>query len=111
MGNRIQTNSQEVLYKMKLTILGTGNAKVTKCYNTCFTLNEDKEYFMIDGGGGSTILKQLEDAGISWKDIRTIFVTHKHIDHLLGIIWMLRMYCQGMARGQFDGEVVIYGHD
>ena len=62
MGNRIQMNSQEVLYKMKLTILGTGNAKVTKCYNTCFTLNEGKEYFMIDGGGGSTILKQLEDA-------------------------------------------------
>ena len=60
---------------MKLTILGTGNAKVTKCYNTCFTLNEGKEYFMIDGGGGSTILKQLEDAGISWKDISTIFVT------------------------------------
>ncbi len=68
---------------MKLTILGTGNAKVTKCYNTCFALNEDKEYFMIDGGGGSTILKQLEDAGINWKDISTIFVTHKHIDHLL----------------------------
>ena len=44
---------------MKLTILGTGNAKVTKCYNTCFALNEDKEYFMIDGGGGNTILKQL----------------------------------------------------
>ena len=21
------------------------------------------------------------------------------------------MYCQGMARGQFDGEVTIYGHD
>ena len=96
---------------MKLTILGTGNAKVTKCYNTCFALNEDKEYFMIDGGGGNTILKQLEDAGISWKEISTIFVTHKHIDHLLGIIWMLRMYCQGMARGQFGGEVTIYGHD
>ena len=96
---------------MKLTILGTGNAKVTKCYNTCFVLNKDKEYFMIDGGGGNTILKQLEDAGISWKEISTIFVTHKHIDHLLGIIWMLRMYCQGMARGQFDGEVTIYGHD
>ena len=42
---------------MKLTILGTGNAKVTKCYNTCFTLNEEdeKEYFLVDGGGGSTI--------------------------------------------------------
>lgn len=96
---------------MRLTILGTGNAKVTKCYNTCFALNEGQEYFMVDGGGGNTILKQLEDAGIDWKDIKTIFVTHKHIDHLLGIIWMLRMYCQGMARGQFDGEVTIYGHD
>ena len=32
--------------KMKLTILGTGNAKVTKCYNTCFTLNEDKELYL-----------------------------------------------------------------
>ena len=31
---------------MKLTILGTGNAKVTKCYNTCFTLNEDKEFIV-----------------------------------------------------------------
>lgn len=96
---------------MKLTILGTGNAKVTRCYNTCFTLKEGNEYFMVDGGGGNTILKQLEDAGIDWKEIGTIFVTHKHIDHLLGIIWMLRMYCQGMARGQFDGEVTIYGHD
>ena len=57
------------------------------------------------------LVKQLEDAGISWKEISTIFVTHKHIDHLLGIIWMLRMYCQGMARGQFGGEVTIYGHD
>ena len=48
---------------MKLTILGTGNAKVTRCYNTCFTLKEGNEYFMVDGGGGNTILKQLEDAG------------------------------------------------
>lgn len=96
---------------MKLTILGTGNTKVTKCYNTCFALNEGKEYFLVDGGGGNIILRQLDMAGIDWKDIKTIFVTHKHIDHLLGIIWMLRMYCQGMARGQFDKEVTIYAHD
>ena len=96
---------------MKLTILGTGNAKVTKCYNTCFALNEDKEYFMIDGGGGSTILKQLEDAGINWKDISTIFVTHKHIDHITGILWMMRMICQYMRQGEYEGEATIYAHD
>lgn len=41
---------------MELTMLGTGNALVTECYNTCFVLQEDQQYFMVDGGGGSTIL-------------------------------------------------------
>ena len=39
---------------MKLTMLGTGNAVVTACYNTCFTLDEDGGYFLVDGGGGNT---------------------------------------------------------
>ena len=38
---------------MKLTMLGTGNALVTECYNTCFVLEENEKYFMVDGGGGS----------------------------------------------------------
>ena len=92
---------------MKLTILGTGNATVTECYNTCFVISNKENHFMIDGGGGSMILHQLKSAGLDWKEMRDIFVTHKHIDHLLGIIWMLRMYCQGMARGQFDEHVRI----
>lgn len=97
---------------MKLTMLGTGNALVTECYNTCFVLEEeDKKYFMVDGGGGNTILRQLKYAGIDWKDIREIFITHKHVDHLMGIIWMIRVYCQSMNRGLFDEEVTIYGHD
>ena len=40
---------------MNITMLGTGNALVTECYNTCFILQEDNEYFLVDGGGGSTI--------------------------------------------------------
>lgn len=96
---------------MKLTMLGTGNALVTECYNTCFVIEENKNYFMVDGGGGSTILHQLKHAGIDWKDIKTIFVTHKHIDHLTGIIWMIRMICQYMSRGQYEGDATIYAHD
>lgn len=56
---------------MELTMLGTGNALVTECYNTCFVLQEDQQYFIVDGGG-STILHQLKHAGINWKDIKTI---------------------------------------
>ena len=49
---------------MKLTILGTGNAAVTECYNTCFVLSEKDDYFLVDGGGGNGILHQLKHAGI-----------------------------------------------
>ena len=41
-------------------MLGTGNALVTECYNTCFVLEENEKYFMVDGGGGSAILHQLK---------------------------------------------------
>ena len=53
---------------MNLTMLGTGNALVTECYNTCFILQENNQYFMVDGGGGNTILHQLKHAGIDWKN-------------------------------------------
>ncbi len=95
---------------MKLTMLGTGNAVVTECYNTCFVLEDMGQYFMIDGGGGNTILSCLKQAGIDWKDIRHIFVTHKHIDHVLGIVWMIRLITQNMSRGQYEGEAYIYAH-
>lgn len=38
---------------MKLTMLGTGNALVTECYNTCFVMEDKGQYFMVDGGGGA----------------------------------------------------------
>ena len=43
--------------------------------------------------------------------MREIFVTHRHVDHLLGILWMMRMICQNMHRGLYQGEAWIYGHD
>ena len=38
-------------------------------------------------------------------------MTHKHVDHLMGIVWMIRMICQHMKQGQYEGEAWIYGHD
>lgn len=96
---------------MKLTMLGTGHAAVTLCYNTCFVLEENQEYFLVDGGGGNTLLRQLERAHIDLKDIHTIFVTHKHLDHLTGIFWMLRMVLSMMAAQRYEGNLVIYSHD
>lgn len=96
---------------MKLTMLGTGHALVTECYNTCFVISDSENHFLVDGGGGNTILKQLKDAGISLDDIHEIFITHKHTDHLLGIVWVVRVVCQQMMKGKYDGILNVYGHD
>lgn len=95
---------------MELIMLGTGNAMVTRCYNTCFVLRSGERYLLVDGGGGNTLLRRLQEAHIDWRDLRTIFVTHKHIDHILGIAWMMRLICQNMAQGTYDGEATIYAH-
>lgn len=95
---------------MKLTILGTGNATVTECFNTCFALSEAKQYFLVDTGGGNRILKVLKDADISLEQIHDIFVTHEHIDHLLGLIWLIRMTGQKMNQGTYEDDLRIYCH-
>ena len=95
---------------MKLTMLGTGNAVATECYNTCFVMQQNDSYLLVDGGGGNTLFKQLKEAQIDWKKINNIFVTHKHVDHLFGIIWMLRLITQSMQKDEYPGDVNLYGH-
>lgn len=96
----------------KLIVLGTGNASVTKCFNTCFLLQDSKgRYFMVDAGGGNGILTCLEKAQVSVSEIHELFVTHKHTDHLLGVIWMVRNAGQMMEKGSYEGKLHIYCHD
>ena len=91
-------------------MLGTGNALVTRCYNTCFAIQDDDEYFLVDAGGGNGIMRQLQDADISMAQIHHIFLTHEHTDHLLGMIWMIRMIATKMRREQYEGNLRIYCH-
>ena len=94
----------------RLIMLGTGNALVTRCYNTCFAIQDDDEYFLVDAGGGNGIMRQLQDADISMAQIHHIFLTHEHTDHLLGMIWMIRMIATKMRREQYEGNLRIYCH-
>ena len=71
----------------ELVMLGTGNAAVTQCYNTCFALRHPNKTLLVDAGGGNGILIQLEKAGIPLTDIHAMFITHAHTDHILGAVW------------------------
>ena len=94
----------------QLYVFGTGNAAVTHCYNTCFAIRDNEEYFMVDAGGGNGILRILEDMQVSLAKIHHIFVTHEHNDHILGIVWMVRMIATDMLKGKYEGNLTIYCH-
>lgn len=96
---------------MKLTMLGTGHATVTKCYNTCFTLSDGGEYFLVDAGGGNGILRILEEERIALCDIHHLFVSHGHTDHVMGVIWVIRMIGQLIRDDRYDGVLSVYCHE
>lgn len=95
---------------MQITMLGTGNALVTECYNTCFVIHNGAKKVLIDGGGGSALLSQLKRVDIAVRDIHDIIVTHRHIDHIMGIVWMIRIVAQSMNKNGYDGDLRIYAH-
>lgn len=61
-------------------------------------LSDEYGHFLVDGGGGNTVLSQLKKAGIDLMDVHEIFVTHKHVDHIMGIVWVIRIICQNMKK-------------
>lgn len=92
----------------KLHILGTGCAMVTRCYNTCFTLTDGKEHFLVDTGGGNTILTNLEKCSIPIDRIHHVFISHSHNDHIMGLVWIIRAVAQKIINGKYEGSLFIY---
>ena len=96
---------------LKLTMLGTGNALATRCYNTCFTLENEEKIFLVDAGGGNEIIRILQEEKLPLTEIHDFFITHAHSDHILGAVWVIRVIGQMMNKKQYDGELRIYAHE
>lgn len=94
-----------------ITMLGTGNAIVTRCYNTCFVLSTGKARCLVDAGGGNGVLSQLEKAQIDLGSIHDMFITHAHTDHILGAVWVVRMIINRLKSNRYEGVFTVYGHD
>lgn len=94
-----------------ITMLGTGNAMCTRCYNTCFFLRTPSGKVLVDAGGGNGIFRQLYRAHISINDIHNLIITHVHTDHILGVIWLIRKISPLIYKGKYSGPLNIYCHD
>ena len=95
---------------MKIQMLGTGNAMVTNCYNTCFMMEHQGEYLLVDAGGGNQILKKFKEMQLPFDRFHHMIVTHAHTDHILGVIWVIRQMATLMKKGTYEGDFTIHCH-
>ncbi len=96
----------------KIIVLGTGSAMPTKIFNTCFILtNDNNANILVDAGGGVGIHKQLELANIKESNIHNLIVSHKHADHLFGVIWLIRKISLMISENKYCGVFNIYCND
>lgn len=92
-------------------MLGTGHGKAISCYNYCFLLKIDNTNLLVDSGGSIQIINQLNKIGMSAEDIDNIFISHAHIDHILGLIWIIRVLCPKYFNGLINKKINIYGNN
>lgn len=95
----------------KIIMLGTGNGGTLDLYNTCFLIQNDRGNFLIDTGGSIEIMKRLKQVNIDGKEIRHIFISHSHTDHILGLIWMFKKLGRASINGEIETNINIYCND
>ena len=93
----------------KIIVLGTGSGITINCYSLSALLeNNEGNYLLIDTGSGNQILNHLEMKNIEINRIHDIFISHKHIDHLWGLIPLLRYIMQQYSKHNYSGILNIY---
>lgn len=93
----------------KIIVLGTGSGITINCYSLSALLENNRgDYLLIDTGSGNQILNHLKLKNIDINKIHDIFISHKHIDHLLGIIPLLRYIMQQYRKNNYNGILNIY---
>jgi ribonuclease Z len=76
----------------KLVFLGTGTGGPTRSACTSILLETDNSNLLLDTAGGYQVRTNLFESGRHPKNIRNIFISHAHSDHVLGIVPLLRAF-------------------
>lgn len=95
----------------KIIMLGTGHGGTLDLYNTCFVIQNENENFLVDTGGSIEIIKRLKKVNIEIIDMKHIFISHNHTDHILGLIWMLKKLGVASINGKIKNKTNIYCND
>lgn len=94
----------------ELIILGTGSAFPEHSYHTCFILRTPGLTWMVDAGGGNGVLDRLRASSVAVADIKHLFISHAHTDHILGAVWVVRSVINLARDGRYEEPLNIYGN-
>jgi ribonuclease Z len=79
-----KTTKNEILIEMKVTILGNNSAlPAFGRHPTAQAISVYGEVIMFDCGEGTQI--QMQRAGVKWRKLQHIFISHLHGDHYFGL--------------------------
>lgn len=92
----------------KIIMLGTGNGMTFDLYNTCFVIENNNQHFLVDTGGSVEIIKRLKQLNIDYKSIKNIFISHRHTDHILGLLWFFKKIGVDIMHGLIKDNINIY---
>ena len=93
----------------KIFMLGTLAATATpEHYNTCFILDNNGDYLLVDTGCSNRVIDNIEKVGIELSKIHNIFISHNHMDHILGIFWIMRKLSMLYKKNKYTGKLNIY---
>lgn len=95
---------------VKLIMLGTGSTYAMDIYNTCFALQMDDEYMLVDAGGGNSIIKRLSEARIPVSQIHHIYLSDDQTEHILGMVWVIRILASAIRDEMYEGDLRVYCH-
>lgn len=95
----------------KIIMLGVGNGGPLELYNTCFVVQNEMGNFLVDTGGSIEIIKRLNESNIDYKEIKNIFISHSHTDHILGIFWLFKKISRDVMHGNIAEKINLYCND
>lgn len=95
----------------RIIMLGVGNGGPLNLYNTCFVIQNDNHNFLVDTGGSIEIINRLTQVEIDYKQIKHIFISHSHTDHILGIFWIFKKLGSLAKHGKIKEKINLYCND
>ena len=81
---------------MRISVLASGSKG-----NSCYVETKNKSFLIDLGTSSAYVEKQLETLGKTGKDIKGIFITHTHADHINGLRVFIKKFTNFVKRQKY----------